>query len=116
MLAMQASGDGFWEIDLSDGSAWFSDWFYQRLGWTESGRRAAFNDLRPHLSPESWDSLLRAMRAHLEQRTPLDARFQVRISADRIEHWQMHGSAQRNDQGHPSHFAGIMRVTTGSHE
>jgi hypothetical protein len=112
MLAMQASGDGFWEIDLSDGSAWFSSWFYERLGWTESTRRAAFNDLRPHLAVEVWDSLLRAMRSHLEERTPLQAKFQVRLSADGSEWWQMHGSAQRNDQGHPTHFAGSMRTVT----
>ncbi|HMI73971.1 MAG TPA: hypothetical protein VK495_04655 [Steroidobacteraceae bacterium] len=43
-LAMRASGDGFWELDLADGSA--------------------FNDLRPIVSPETWDMLLRKMRAH----------------------------------------------------
>jgi hypothetical protein len=109
MRAMQASGDGFWEIDLSDGSAWFSDWFYERLGWTESARRPAFNDLRPFLVPEAWDCLLKAMRSHLEERTPLDAEFQVQLP-DRNEGWHMRGMAQRNDRGHPTHFSGIVRA------
>jgi PAS domain-containing protein len=111
-LAMQASGDGFWEIDLSDGSAWFSGWFCDRLGWTESAGRAAFNDLRPFLCAEAWDSLLRAMRSHLEERTPLEAQFQVQLAVDRIEWWQLRGVAQRNDRGHPTHFAGSVRAMT----
>jgi hypothetical protein len=112
--AMQASGDGFWEVDLSDGSAWFSDWFFKRLGWTASARRTAFNDLRPCMAPQSWDSLLRAMRCHLEECTPLDARFQVQLAEGRIEKWQLRGHAQRNDRGHPTHFAGSVRDVSAS--
>lgn len=107
--AMQASGDGFWEVDLSDGSAWFSDWFHERLGWSESARKTAFNDLRPFLDPDAWDSLLRAMRSHLEERTPLEAQFQVQLQAGRTQWWHMRGLAQRNDRGHPTHFAGSVR-------
>jgi hypothetical protein len=116
MRAMEASGDGFWEVDLSDGSAWFSGWFYARLGWSESARRAAFNDLRPFLFSEAWDCLLKAMRSHLEQRTPLDAHFQVQLTADRSECWHMRGVAQRNDRGHPTHFAGSVRAMTDGHD
>jgi hypothetical protein len=65
--AMQASGDGFWELDLADGSAWFSDWFCARLQWGEASRRPAFGDLRPIMSPETWDALLRKLRSHLEE-------------------------------------------------
>jgi hypothetical protein len=32
MRAIDSCGDGFWECDLLDGSAWFSHWFYQKLG------------------------------------------------------------------------------------
>ena len=94
--AMRASGDGFWEVDLADGRAWFSDWFCTRLRWTESLRRPAFHDLRPIMSPQIWDALLRQLRAHLEERAPLDAEFQVQLAEGRAEWWHMRGSAQRN--------------------
>ena len=110
--AMQASGDGFWELDLADGSAWFSDWFCTRLQWSESARRPAFSDLRPIMSPETWDALLRKLRSHLEERTPLDAQFSVQLAAGQTERWQMRGSAQRNGVGHPTHFAGCIRDIT----
>jgi PAS domain-containing protein len=115
-LAMKASGDGFWEFNLADGSAWFSDWFCERLQWTDVVKRPAFSDLRPMVSPETWDELLRKLRLHLEQRTPLDAEFQVHLSAGQIEWWHMRGAAQRNDAGHPTHFAGCVRDVTASRD
>ena len=101
-------------MDLSDGSAWFSDWFAARLSWTEPTRRSAFSDLRPFVSPDTWDSLLRMLRAHLEEQAPLDTEFQVRLADGRVERWHMRGAAQRNEVGHPTHCAGIVReVSTG---
>src|SRR5271168_1393884 len=70
-LAMKASGDGFWEINLADGSAWFSDWFCSRLQWSEPAKGHAFSDLRPIMSAQTWEELLRKLRSHLEERTPL---------------------------------------------
>jgi PAS domain-containing protein len=111
---MQASGDGFWELDLADGSAWFSDWFCRRLQWSDPVRRSAFSDLRPIMTPETWEELLRQMRSHLEERRPLDTEFQVELSEGGAEWWHMRGSAQRNDAGHPTHFAGCVRDITAN--
>jgi PAS domain-containing protein len=110
--AMRASGDGFWELDLTDGSAWFSDWFCLRLKWTEASRRPAFSDLRPIMSAATWEGLLRKLRLHLEQQTPLDAEFEVRLATGETERWHLRGSAQRNAAGHPTHFAGCVRAVT----
>ena len=108
---MRASGDGFWELDLADGSAWFSDWFGERLRG-DLVRRPAFSDLRPLMNSETWDGLLRKLRSHLEERTPLDTEFSVQLSQGQIEWWHMRGCAQRNDAGHPTHFAGCVRDIT----
>jgi hypothetical protein len=115
-LAMKASGDGFWELNLADGSAWFSDWFYSRLQWSEPVKRPAFSDLRPIMSSATWDDLLHKLRSHLEQRTPLDAEFQVQLGESQTQWWHLRGSAQRNNAGHPTHFAGWVRDVTASRE
>jgi PAS domain-containing protein len=112
--AMQASGDGFWELDLADGSAWFSDWFRTRLHRREALKRAAFHDLRPIMAPEDWDTLLRKVRSHLEECSPLDVEFQVLLAEGRTEWWHMRGSAQRNKVGLPTHFAGCVREVSPS--
>jgi PAS domain-containing protein len=109
---MRASGDGFWELDLADGSAWFSDWFCTRLQWSEPARRSAFGDLRPIMSSETWGALLCELRSHLEEQSPFDTKFQVRLATGQVEWWHMRGSAQRNDTGHPTHFAGCVRDVT----
>jgi PAS domain-containing protein len=109
---MKASGDGFWELDLADGSAWFSDWFCARLQWAETTKRPAFNNLRPIMLPATWDTLLRKLRSHLEEQTPLDTEFQVHLAEGQTEWWHMRGSAQRNDVGRPTHFAGCVRDVT----
>lgn len=106
--AMQASGDGFWELNLADGSAWFSDWFRQRLQWSDPIRRPALSDLRPIMSAEAWNELLRKMRAHLEERVPLDAEFQVQLARGRTECWHMRGLARRSTGGHPTHVDGCV--------
>jgi len=110
--AMKASGDGFWEVDLADGSAWFSDWFGPRLQRTEGPRRSAFSDLRPLMSSATWDTLLRTLRAHLEEQSPLDTEFSVQLATGQIEWWHLRGSAQRSDAGHPTHFAGCVSDVT----
>jgi hypothetical protein len=112
--AMKASGDGFWELDLADGSAWFSDWFCSRLKWTEAARRPAFSDLRPVMSNDTWDGLLRKLRSHLEEQTPLDAEIEVTLSPGQVEWWHMRGESQRNAVGHPTHFAGYVRDVTAA--
>lgn len=111
---MQASGEGFWELDLADGSAWFSDWFCQRLQWSDPVRRSAFADLRPLMSEETWGALLRKLRSHLEERAPLDTEFQVQLKQGQTEWWHMRGTALRNDAGQPTHFAGCMRDITAN--
>jgi PAS domain-containing protein len=112
--AMQASGDGFWELDLTDGSAWFSDWFCTRLQWSEASRAPAFGDLRPLVSAATWDALLCQFRSHLEQKSPLDAEFPVQLATGQVEWWHMRGAAQRSDTGHPTHFAGWVRDVTAT--
>ncbi len=107
--ALRASGDGFWELNLLDGSAWFSDWFYAKLRWPADVKRLSLQDLQPMIPPDAWDGLLREIRDHLERRTPLNAAFRVQLKDGHIEWWQIRGSAERNDVGHPVYLAGSMR-------
>jgi PAS domain-containing protein len=64
------------------------------------------------MSSETWDTLLRQFRAHLEEQSPLDTEFPVQLAGGQIEWWHLRGSAQRSDTGHPTHFAGCVRDVT----
>jgi PAS domain-containing protein len=108
MRALNACGDGFWEFDLLDGSAWFSEWFYRKLNWSSDTKRALL-DFRPILPPAEWDKLMAQFRAHLEQGVPLDVELRVEVAGQSLEWWHIRGSAQRNDAGQPVYLAGSAR-------
>ena len=109
LRALEACGDGFWEFDLLDSSAWFSDWFYRKLNWPTEAKRTTLLALQPLLQPATWQQLMRKFRDHLEQGLPLDLKLRVQIAGDHFEWWHIRGSAQRNDAGQPIYLAGSMR-------
>jgi PAS domain-containing protein len=100
---------GLWGLDLWNGSAWFSDWFYQRLQWPTEVRRIRLEDLRPNLAAGAWELLLLQIRSNLELQTPLDAQIQVHVKGGQIEWWRMQGSAERNPGGQPVRLTGSAR-------
>ena len=115
MRALNAGGDGFWELDLVEGSAWFNDWVYRKLQWASDGQRTTLYRLQPRLRPDTWETLLRGIREHLEQRTALIAELCVQLGEDRCEWWQLRGAAQRNDAGQPVYLAGSVRDISAEH-
>jgi hypothetical protein len=114
MRALDACGDGFWECDLTAGSAWFSEWFYRKLGWPHDAKRSALCDLQPALRPGVWDLLMGTFRDHLEKGVPLDLEIEVEVAGARVERWRMGGAALRNGAGQPVYLAGSMREVSAA--
>jgi PAS domain-containing protein len=106
-----ASAEGLWGLDLWNGSAWFSDWFYTRLQWPPV-KRKRLDDLQPYLPGGAWETLLVAIRCHMEQGTPLDVEIKVELPGGQIEWWQVQGTVERNVGGQPVYLAGRMRDAT----
>jgi len=104
-----AGGEGRWGLDLWNGHAWFSDWFYERLQWPAGAERKKLSDLRPSLSEGDWEALLLAIRDHLERQIPLEMKLQAQLPDGRVESWHVQGLADRNAAGQPVYLAGRMR-------
>lgn len=109
LRALAACGEGFWELDLLDGSAWFNEWFYRKLDWARDAKRATLGDLEPAVPRATWLKLMSSFRDHLERGVPLDLEIEVEVTEQRFERWRMCGAAERNDAGQPVYLAGIMR-------
>jgi hypothetical protein len=107
--ALEACGDGFWELDLNVGSAWYSAWFYQKLGWPAETKRTTLEDLKPHLKPEGWTLLMTRIREQLEEGRALDFDFEAAVPGAGFEWWHIRGSALRNAAGRPEYLAGSVR-------
>jgi len=108
MRALEACGEGFWEFDLINGSAWFNEWFYRKLAWPQDSRHTTLGDLRPAVPPATWIDLMARFRAHLEKGLALDLEIDVQ-AAEKRECWHLQGSAVRNSAGQPIFLAGSMR-------
>ncbi len=109
LRALEACGDGFWELDLEHGVAWFSEWLYRKLEWPTETKRTTLSDLQSLLSPAAWTELLVRLRAHLEHGSPLDLEFQVSVPPAGARWWRLQGTAQRTGAGPPVYLAGSMR-------
>ncbi|MGA2779912.1 MAG: PAS domain-containing protein [Steroidobacteraceae bacterium] len=107
--ALDASGDGFWELNLLDGSAWFSDWFYTQLQWSEERKPNSWESLRPAMRPDGWVSVLREMREHLEEHQPFDIVVPIQAPDGDERWWQIRGSAERDEGRQPHYLSGIAR-------
>jgi hypothetical protein len=107
-----AGADGLWGLVLWKGSAWFSDWFYQRLQWPTAVKHTRLEALRPNLPHGAWETLLAAIRCHLEQGVPLDAELRVETNNGRVEWWRVTGALERNVGGQPVYLAGRMQDVT----
>jgi PAS domain-containing protein len=106
MRALESCGDGFWECDLLEGTAWFSDWFYQKLAWSRDAKHTALGDLQTQMQPAAWDTLMTQIRNHLEQGVALDVELEVRVAGDSLERWRVRGRAHRNEAGQPVYLSG----------
>jgi PAS domain-containing protein len=115
LRALRGSGAGFWELNLADGSAWFSEWFYAQLAWGEGFERTTLVALRPAISCEDWPVLLQAMRAHLEESRPFDLEIPVRVGSGTTRCWRLAGSAERDASGQPVHLSGIAQDVSPAH-
>jgi hypothetical protein len=103
------SGDGAWKLDLMNGTAWFSEWFYRRLQWPVQVNRKRLADLRPHLQEGAWEALLQGIRAHLERQVPLDVKIPALLPGGQTEWWRMQGSGEHNAFGKPMYLKGSVR-------
>ena len=111
LRALDACGDGFWEFDLIDGSAWFSDWFYDKLDWADASEahdleRSASRCCAPALGIELMGMHPRSSGAR-RRRSTSSSRSSARQRASSAGACAARRSATA--RGQPVYLAGSMR-------
>jgi hypothetical protein len=112
LRALHPSGQGFWEIDLLNGTAWFSPWIHAVLGAPRDGRHASLSAWRALLSAADWDRLLNGLRAVLETNSELDLEVELEMPALGRRTWHVQGRADPGSTHLPVHLSGSMRDVT----
>ncbi|TGE09898.1 PAS domain-containing hybrid sensor histidine kinase/response regulator [Hymenobacter fodinae] len=70
-LAMERFGDGAWEFNYRTGEEYFSNAYYEMLGYADSGAEAMPNTWMHHVHPDDHDPSLEAAGAYLRGEVPI---------------------------------------------
>ncbi len=109
-LAMRGANDGMWVWpEVSEDEMWWSQRLYAMFGYQPRELRAAYSAFKSLVHPDDMAGMERALRAHLEDRRPLDVEFRLRHGDGSYRWVQIRGQAQWDESGRPSQMAGAVR-------
>jgi len=102
-LAVTGSAVGLWLWDVRTGVLVWSPRFLELVGITDSDFKPTFDDFVHRVHPDDQDAVLRAVNAHLAQKTPFDIEYRLRhesghyfwVRARGQAEWSINGPAVR---------------------
>lgn len=112
LRTLHASVQGVWEVDLLNGTAWFSPWIHAVLGAAKDPRQTTLAAWRPLLSAADWDRLLNELRAVLECNSELDLEIELEMPRLGRRTWRLLGGADHGSTHLPVQISGSMRDVT----
>lgn len=112
-LATDGSDAVIWDLDLEKGNSYYSDRFYELLGFPKDLYITSENDWKQRIHPEDVEEAERAMQAHLNGETPFySTEYRMRKETGEYIWFQVHGKVSRGNAGEPKRFAGSMTDIT----
>jgi PAS domain S-box-containing protein len=104
--AVRGTSDGLYDWDLLTGHVWYAARFRQIVGYSEADFPDTFNAFQSVVHDEDRPRVLARIRAHLENREPLDVRCRVKTASGNLLWCRMRGEAERNAAGRPLRLSG----------
>lgn len=112
-LVQEASAGGTWNWDLGTGKLVYSRRFKSLLGYDGDDENFARDfAFRECLHPDDRDRVLAAIDRHLEQDTPFDEEFRLRVHDDQHRWFNGRGLALRDDSGKAIRLVGSINDVT----
>jgi diguanylate cyclase (GGDEF)-like protein/PAS domain S-box-containing protein len=114
-LASRGAADGIWEDpaphDDAHGEGWWSKRYRDLIA--AGAATAPGTDLhwRRRIHPDDRESVLHALRAHLDERAPFDVECRLR-AGEQFRWFRLSGQAEWDDAGRATHMAGSIRDVT----
>jgi PAS domain S-box-containing protein len=104
--AVRGTSDGLYDWDLSTGHVWYAARFRAIVGYAPEDFPDTFQAFQNTVHEEDRARVVGSIRAHLENRTPLDVRCRIKNASGQIVWCRLRGQAERNAAGRPSRLAG----------
>jgi len=111
-LAVKGTNDGLWDWNIQTGEDFFSPRWKEILGYREDELAPTTNSLAELLHPDDRDRTLKAVEAHLTDRTPYDIEVRMRHKSGDFVWVRGRGQATWNEAGEPLRMAGSISDIT----
>ncbi|RAU93998.1 ABC transporter substrate binding protein [Paenibacillus sp. YN15] len=112
-LATDGSEAVIWDLDMEKGRSYYSDRWYELMGYPRDPYIISDDGWRQLIHPEDVEEADRAMQAHLRGETPFyAAEYRMRKQSGEYIWFQVRGKVSRGNKGEPKRFAGSMTDIT----
>ncbi|HVF15932.1 MAG TPA: PAS domain-containing protein, partial [Steroidobacteraceae bacterium] len=104
--AVRGTSDGLYDWDLATGHVWYAARFREIVGYADADFPDTFHAFQNTVHEHDRVRIVTSIRAHLENRTPLDARCRIKTPSGQIVWCRLRGQAERNAAGRPTRLSG----------
>ena len=111
-LAMRATHQGVWDWDLTRGTGYFSERYYELLGYQLGQLAPTYEAWVELIHPEDRDRMIECIAQHLVHRAPYDSECRMRHANGEYKWFRCQGQAQRDAEGKPVRMSGSITDLT----
>jgi PAS domain S-box-containing protein len=104
--AVYGTSDGLYDWDLLTGHVWYAARFREIVGYSDADFPDTFSAFQAIVDEADRGHVIGSIRAHLENRAPLDVRCRLKTASRKTLWCRMRGEAERNAGGRPLRLAG----------
>lgn len=115
-LAVRGTNDGIWDWDILTNENYWSDRWYELLGYQPGDLVPSYDTWASLLHPDDREGALECAHQHIEQRVPYDLEYRMRTKSGTYRWFQAKGQAVWNASGRPVRMAGSISDVTGRKE
>lgn len=111
-LAAKGALDGLWEWNIVTGAEYFSDRWFELLGYAPGEVAQVYETWESSLHPDDKTGVLEAVQRHLQHRVPFDVEYRLRTKSGVYRWYHASGQAAWDATGTATRMAGSIRDVT----
>lgn len=105
-LAAEGSSAGLWDWKIKEESVWWSDRYFEMLGYEAQEFTPSVELLGEMLHPDYKDYLFERVNRHFEHKEPYNLEFKLRTKSGKYKWYLGTGQAQFDENGEPTRMVG----------
>ncbi|MBF0550368.1 MAG: PAS domain S-box protein [Deltaproteobacteria bacterium] len=112
-LAVRGTNDGIWDWDISTNTSYFSERWYELLGYERHELPHRLETFESLLHPEDKERVFSCARQNLDAHVPYNTEYRMRTKSGEYLWFRARGNAIWDESGKPIRMAGSITDITG---